>query len=302
MVGVSEQDKIWMNGEFVDWKNAKVHVITHALHYGSGVFEGIRFYETPKGTAVFRLKEHTQRLFRSAKVFNLNIGYSEEEINNAILETIRVNGVKSGYIRPIIYCGYGIMGLNPSEAPVEVAIAVWPWGAYLGEKAVKVGISSFVRNHPKAIYAEAKVCGYYVNSIFASLEAKENGFDEALMLDYNGNVAEGPGENIFIVKDEKIFTPSKGNILAGITRDSIIQIARDEGFKVVETILNIDDVKSADEVFFTGTAAEVTGIGQIDETIIGDGNIGEITSKLREKYLNIVSGKNPNYENWLTYI
>ena len=279
---MQETEFIWMDGKLVKWSEAKIHVLTHTLHYGAGVFEGERFYETDKGPAVFRLKEHTERLFRSAESFEMKIPFSKEEINKATLETIKANRINSGYIRPIAYFGYGKMGLNPKGAPVNISIAVWPWGAYLGEDAVKVKIPKIIRTHPGTTDPHAKICGNYANSILASLEIKKSGYDEALLLDYKGNIAEGPGENIFIVKDGRLFTPLLGNVLPGITRMSIIQIAKDQGIKVEEKIITVDEVKQADELFFTGTAAEVTAIKQVDESMIGNGKIGPITAKLKK--------------------
>jgi len=299
---MQETELIWMDGKLVKWKEAKIHVLTHTFHYGGGVFEGIRFYETDKGPAVFRLKDHTDRLFRSAKAFEMKIPFTKEEINKATLETIKKNKVNAGYIRPIVYFGYGKMGLNPKGAPVNVSIAVWPWGAYLGEEAVKVKIPKIIRIHPKTTDPDAKICGNYANSILASLEIKREGYDEALLLDYKGNIAEGPGENIFIVKDGKISTPPLGNILPGITRKSIIQVAKDEGIEVEEKVITVDEVKAADELFFTGTAAEVTSIKQVDETTIGNGKVGPITEKLKAIFLDIVHGKNEKYKSWLTYV
>jgi branched-chain amino acid aminotransferase len=301
-MALDETKYIWMNGKLVDWKDAKIHILTHTLHYGLGVFEGVRFYETPKGPAVFRLKDHTKRLFDGAKKSFMEVPYTEEQINEAILKTIKENGVKAGYIRPIFFYGYGKMGLDPHGAPVECSIAVWPWGSYLGEEAVKVKTSSFMRIHPRTTHAECKICGHYVNSIFASCEAKAEGYQEALLLDYQGNIAEGPGENLFIIKDGKIRTPKLGNILHGITRRSIMQLAKDEGIEVEEAVLTLEDFKSADEAFFTGTAAEVSPIASIDGKQIGDGKAGTITSKLKEKFLDIVHGKNPKYEDWLSYV
>ena len=299
---MDEVDKIWMDGKLVPWKDAKVHVLTHTLHYGLGVFEGIRFYETPKGPAVFRLKEHVDLLFDGAEKSFMKVPFSKEEISKAILETIKVNGTKAGYIRPIFFYGYGKMGLDPHGAPVNCSIAIWPWGSYLGDEAVKVKTSSFMRIHPKTTHAECKICGHYVNSIFASCEAKAEGYQEALLLDYEGNIAEGPGENFFIVKDGKILTPKLGNILQGITRKSIIQLAKDEGIEVEETTLTPEDMKNADEAFFTGTAAEVSPIASLDGKEIGDKAPGPITSKIKEKFLEIVHGKNPKYEDWLSYV
>ncbi|MBD3163982.1 branched-chain amino acid transaminase [Candidatus Woesearchaeota archaeon] len=299
---MNETKYIWMDGKFIDWKDAKIHVLTHTLHYGMGVFEGIRFYETDKGAAVFRLKEHTKRLFNGAKKTFMDVQFSEEEINNAVVETIVKNGVKAGYIRPIFFYGYGKMGLDPHGAPVNCSIAVWPWGAYLGEDAVKVKTSKFIRIHPKTTYSECKICGHYVNSIFASCEAKEKGYNEALLLDYKGNVAEGPGENLFIVNDGKLITPKLGNILEGITRKSIIQIAKDIGLGVEEKDIALEDIYNADEAFFTGTAAEVTAICSLDDKDIGRQCPGQITTKLKELFLEIAHGKNKKYENWLTYV
>lgn len=296
---MQETEFIWFNRKLVRWQEAKVHVLSHALHYGSGVFEGIRVYKTEKGSAIFRLKEHIRRLFDSALCLYMEVPYSEEEIINAVKETVKANKLGEGYIRPIIFYGYGKMGLNPEGAKIDTAIAVWPWPAYIGESA-KVMTSSFIRIHPKSLKADKKVCGHYINSILASLEAKEKGYDEALLLDYNGNVAEGPGENIFVVKDKKIKTPPlKGQILPGITRDSIIEIARDLGYNVKEKDIKLEKLKEADELFFTGTAAEVTSIVLLDEKKF---EIGEITKKLKEKYLDVVRGKDKEYEKWLSYV
>ncbi len=296
---MEETKFIWMDGKFVPWKEAKVHVLTHTLHYGLGVFEGIRFYDTEKGPAVFRLQDHTRRLFNGAKKAMMEVPFTEDEINNAILETIRKNQIRSGYIRPLFFYGYGKMGLDPKGAPVNVSIAVWPWGSYLGDEAVKVKTSGFIRIHPESTHSEAKICGHYVNSIFASCEVKAHGYQEALLLDYNGKVAEGPGENIFIVKEGKLLTPRLGNILQGITRRSVIEIAIDLGIEVEETELALDDIYKADEAFFTGTAAEVTAIASLDDKAIGQ---GPITEKIRGLFMDIVHGKNKKYENWLSYV
>ncbi len=294
--------KIWFNGKLIDWGQAQIHPLTHTLHYGAGAFEGLRFYDTPKGPAVFRLGDHSKRLFYSAAAIDMQLPFTPEEINKAIVETIRVNGIEAGYIRPIAYYGYGKMGLNPDGAPVDVCIAVWPWGKYLGKDAVRVKTSKYIRIHPQSTVADAKICGHYVNSILASLEIKKAGFDEALLLDYQGNVAEGPGENIFWVKGGKLFTVQAGNILLGITRNCLINIARDQGIEVVETSINLDELKKADEVFFTGTAVEVTGIAQIDDTRIGKGEMGTITEQLKDIYMQTVGGRNGKYEGWLTYV
>jgi len=298
---MDETKFIWMDGKLVPWKDAKVHVLTHTLHYGMGAFEGIRFYKTDKGPAVFRLKEHIERLMKGAKICFMEVPFSEQEIVDATLKTVRKNEVEGGYIRPIIYYGYGKMGLDPHGAPVNVSIACWPWGSYLGEEAVKVKTSSFIRLHPKSTHAEAKIDGHYVNSIFASVEAKKAGYNEAILLDYQGNIAEGPGENLFIVKEGKIYTPPLGNVLPGITRDSVTKIAKDEGYEVIEKTLKKEDVYNADEAFFTGTAAEVTVIASLDDHELP--NVpGPVTEKLKKIYLDAVHGKIPKYDSWLSYI
>ena len=299
---MDETKFIWMDGKLVNWKDAKVHVLTHTLHYGAGVFEGIRFYETEKGAAVFRLKEHIDRMYYSAGTFNMKIPYSKEDFIEAVKETVRANGLKAGYIRPICFFGYGKMGLNPEGAPVNCAIAVWPWGKYLGEGAVNIKTSGYVRIHPKSTHADAKIVGHYVNSIFASLEVKKAGYDEALLLDYKGNIAEGPGENFFIVSNGKISTPPLGTILKGITRDSIMQIAKEKGIGIKENALTLEEAYNADEAFFTGTAAEVTAIASIDDNKIGSGDIGPVTKQLSEEYHNIITGRNSKYEKWLSYV
>lgn|SRR3989338_558737 len=293
---------IWMDGKFVAWDDAKVHILTHTLHYGMGVFEGIRFYETAKGPAIFRLTDHVNRLFDGAGKTFMKVPFKKADFSNAIVETVRKNSIHSGYIRPILYYGYGKMGLDPTGAPVNASIAVWPWGSYLGAEAVSVMTSSFIRLHPKSTDAGSKICGHYVNSIFASCEAKANGFQEALLLDYNGMCAEGPGENIFFVKNEVLYTPKLGNILSGITRDSVMRIAAKEGIKTIEKDISPKELKQSDEAFFTGTAAEITAIKKIDSTVIGNGSIGKITKKIRDIFLDSVSGKNKEYESWLTYV
>lgn len=299
---MDETKYIWMDGKLVPWQDAKIHVLTHTLHYGMGVFEGIRFYDTKKGPAVFRLKEHVKRLVDGAKVAFMKVPFTEDEITSGIIETVRENGLSKGYIRPIIYYGYGKMGLDPHGAPVNVAIAVWPWGAYLGEEAVRVKTSRFIRLHPQSTYSETKICGHYVNSIFASCEAKDLGYNEALLLDYSGNIAEGPGENLFTIKNGKLYTPKLGNILHGITRRSIIEIAKNEGIEVNETDLVLDDFYKADEAFFTGTAAEVTAIASLDGNKIGEIAPGPVTSRLKNLFTGIVHGENEKYIGWLAFV
>ena len=291
-----------MDGKLVPWKEAKIHVLTHTFHYGAGVFEGIRCYETDKGTTIFKLKEHIDRLYYSADTLKMKIPFSKEEFIKAVKETVKANNLKVGYIRPICFFGYGKMGLDPKGAPVNCAIAVWPWGKYLGEGTVKVKTSKYIRTHPKSTHVEAKICRHYVNSIFASVEVKEEGYEEALLLDYRGNVAEGPGENFFIIKDGKLLTPPLGTILKGITRASIIEIAKDQGIKVEEKPLKLEDVYNADEAFFTGTAAEVTSIESVDDKTIGKEAPGPITTKLKDLFMDIVHGRNKKYEKWLSYV
>ena len=303
---LSRTDKIWMDGRFVKWDKATVHVLSHSLHYGLGVFEGIRCYKTQKGSAIFRLDEHIDRLFNSAHIFMMDIPYSKREIRDAIIKTIKVNNIRECYIRPLAYIGYGSMGINPKGNPINVSIAVWAWGTYLGEHGLKKGIriktSSFVRNHVNANMTRGKICGYYVNSQLAKKEAISCGFDEALLLDTEGYVAEGSGENIFIARNGILKTTPLTSILEGITRDSIMQIAQDEGIGITDERFTRDEVYIADEAFFTGTAAEVTPIRALDNRVIGSGKPGPITKRLQSIFFDIVKGKNNKYESWLTKV
>ncbi|RLG90917.1 MAG: branched chain amino acid aminotransferase [Candidatus Hecatellales archaeon] len=306
-MSIKETKYVWMNGKFLRWEDAKIHVLTHTLHYGSGVFEGIRCYKTVKGPAVFRLENHIKRLYHSAKQCLIGIPYSQEELCNAILKLIKLNNLDECYIRPIAFRGYGEMGLNPLKNPVEVAIAVWPWGAYLGEeslrKGVKARISSYRRFPPNVLPSNVKATGMYLNSIFAKVEALKSGYDEAIMLDVRGYVSEGPGENVFIVKDSVLLTPPEhASILVGITRDSIIKIAKNLEYGVREEDITKEMLYDADEVFFTGTATEVVPICEIDGKKIGDGKPGKITLKIQSEYLKAVRGENHEYEDWLTYV
>ncbi|MFH1455051.1 MAG: branched-chain amino acid transaminase [bacterium] len=294
--------KIWLDGKLIDWNKANTHLLTHSLHYGSGVFEGIRVYNTTNGPAVFRLKEHIDRLFYSASVMALKIPFSKNKIREAIINTVKVNSLTEGYIRPLVFFGYGKMGLNPIGAPTNVTIAVWPWGAYLGKEIIKVKISKYIRPHPQSTVTDAKICGSYSNSILASLDATKNGFDEALLLDYQGYVAEGPGENIFMVKNNKLCTPALGTILGGITRNSIIQMAKDQNIEIKEKKITVKELKSADEAFFSGTAIEICAIEKIDKTIINKGKVGAITKKLKEVYTQAIYGEIKKYSKWLTPI
>ena len=299
--------KIWFDGNMVDWKDANIHVLSHVVHYGTGVFEGIRAYKNENGVAVFRLKEHVQRLFDSAKIYKIDIPYTQEEIEEAIVETVRVNDLDGCYIRPVVFRGYGELGVNPLNCPVNVVIAAWEWGSYLGEEGmangVDIGVSSWRKPAPDTFPALAKCAANYMNSQLAKLEAIDNGYDEAIMLDYEGHVSEGSGENIFLVEGEKLFTPSMSSSnLKGITRDSVMTIARDLGYEVVEEVISRERLYAADEVFFTGTAAEVTPIRSIDHRTIGIGRRGPISEKIQTAFFDIVEAKSEDKYNWLSYI
>lgn len=303
---LKESEKIWMDGRFVEWKDAGVHVLTHTLHYGLGVFEGIRCYKTVDSSAIFRLDEHVDRLFASAHILQIEIPYTREAIKEAIQDTVKINRLEACYIRPIVYIGYGSMGLYAEDNPVNVAIAAWTWGSYLGEEGLEKGIrakvSSYTRHHVNISMTRAKVPGYYVNSILAKKEVKAMGYDEALLLDPDGYISEGSGENIFIVRKGVIKTTPLTSILEGITRDSIICLARGMDLPVVEERFTRDDLYIADEAFFTGTAAELTPIREVDNRVIGNGRPGPVTKKLQETFFDIVHGKDKTYEDWLTYI
>jgi len=301
---MENQKFIWMDGRLAPWNEAKVHFLTHSLHYGTGVFEGIRFYRTPKGPAIFRLPEHVDRLYESAKAFSMEIPFSKEEMSRAIIETVAANGLEEGYIRPLVYLG-GKMGLNPVGAPVNCGIAAWPWGAYLAKEAVDTIISKYIRVHPKSGEMAAKISGVYYNSALASLEAHRAGVDEAILLDAEGYVAEGPGENIFIVQKWEIVTPPLGTILPGITRATVMELVRDltSGLmKVQERKFRPIDLFNANEAFFTGTAVEITAIAKVNGLVIGDGKVGETTLFIKDLYNSIVRGQNEKYDRWLTYV
>jgi branched-chain amino acid aminotransferase len=298
-------DKVWMNGKLVNWADATVHVLSHALHYGTGVFEGIRCYSTSRGPAVFRLREHFERLKDSAKIFLMDIPYSIEELIAATHELIAVNELESCYVRPIAFRGYGSMGLNPENTPVHLTIAVWPWGAYLGEEALKHGarltISSWRRHDPNIIPPRAKVTGAYVNSSMAKLEAVRAGYDEAVMLNPQGFVSEATGENIFVVIEGELFTPPLiSGPLPGITRDSVMTIAADLGMSVKEREFTRADLYCAEEIFCTGTAAEITPVREIDARVIGDP--GPITLSIQQKYFEIIKGEDEKYFDWLDFV
>lgn len=300
-------DYIWMDGEFVPWEDANIHILTHTLHYGLGVFEGIRCYDTEKGPAVFRLKEHMERLENSADQVKLDLPYSIEEFIEATRESIRKNEQEECYIRPIVYYGYGEMGLSPRDSPINAAIAVWPWGAYLGEEGLEKGVETTItewrRIHPKILPPQAKTVANYANSILAKLDALDRDYDEAILLNMDGEIAEGPGENLFIVEDgEVVTTPLSSGALEGITRNSIIDIARDMGITVREETISEDRLLEADEAFFTGTAAEVTPIREVDDELIGNGGRGEITERLQKKFFDVVNGKDDEYYEWLDFV
>ncbi|HHW19602.1 branched-chain amino acid transaminase [Thermodesulfovibrio thiophilus] len=303
---IPKTEKIWMDGKFVNWDDAKIHVLTHSLHYGLALFEGIRCYETEEGPAVFRLKEHVERLFKSAHIFTLKIPFTETEIYDAIKETIRINKINSCYIRPIVFIGYGSMGVYPKNNPIQVAIAAWSWGAYLGKDAIQNGIkvktSSFIRNHVNSSMSRGKVAGYYVNGQLAKIEAVSCGFDEAILLDTEGYVSEGSGENIFMVRKGILKTTPLTSILEGVTRDTVINIAKDLGIEVREERFTRDELYISDEVFFTGTAAEITPIREIDGRVIGSGSCGSVTRKIQNLFFDIVKGKSPKYKHWLDFV
>lgn len=296
---------IWMDGEFVDWREAKVHVLTHTLHYGVGVFEGVRAYPTAQGPAIFRMHRHTERLLQSAKIMGMQIPFSADVINAAQVEIIKKNNLESGYLRPMAFYGSEAMGLHAKGLKVHLSIAAWEWGAYLGdeglEKGIRVKTSSFNRHHVNSTMAKAKTNGHYTNSIMALQEAERCGYDEAVMLDTNGYVAEGSGENIFIVRRGKVFTPSLTSALEGITRDTIVELMRsDMDLEVIEKQITRDEVYTADEAFFTGTAAEVTPIRSLDDREIGNGTRGDITAEVQKRYFDVVNGRDAARASWLT--
>ncbi|MFP4050783.1 MAG: branched-chain amino acid transaminase [Thermoplasmata archaeon] len=299
---MKEVDYIWMDGEFVEWQDAKVHVLSHGLHYGTGIFEGIRAYKSNDKPAVFRLEDHVDRFLNSAKIINLPLEYVKEEIIDIIEELIIRNDLKECYIRPIAFRGYETMGVNPLDNPVNLSIAVWPWGTYLGEKAleegVEVQISSWSRHHPNIFPSKAKATGNYLNSVMAKMEAVENGYVESIMLNPDGYVAEGTGENLFLVRDDKLITPPLADVLEGITRDSVITIAEYLGYEVIEKPVTRDQIYISDEAFFTGTAAEVTPIRKCDRRKISDGK-GPITDEIQTMLMDTVRGKVEKYKKWI---
>lgn len=297
---------IWYDGKLVPWRDATTHVLTHSLHYGMGVFEGVRAYKTEAGTAIFRLQEHTNRLFNSAHIFQMAMPFDKDTINEAQKEVIRANKLESGYLRPLAFYGSEKMGVSPKGAKVHIIVAAWPWGAYLGEDGMERGIrvktSSYTRHHVNINMVRAKASGAYMNSILANNEVTADGYDEAMLLDPEGYVAEGAGENLFIVKQGKLYTPDLTSCLEGITRATILTLAAELGIQVQEKRITRDEVYCADEAFFTGTAAEVTPIRELDNRTIGAGKRGPVTALLQQKYFDVVYGRSPDHKDWLAYV
>jgi len=297
---------IWMDGQMVEWRDAKVHVLTHTLHYGMGVFEGVRAYHAEKGTAIFRLQDHTRRLMQSAHIMGMKMPFSEEVINQGQIDVVKQNGLDSAYIRPMAFLGSEGMGLRADNLNTHLSIAAWEWGSYLGEENMKNGlrvrVSSYARHHVNVTMCRAKANGHYINSMLALQEALDTGYDEALLLDTSGFVMEGSGENLFLVRDGVIYTPDLTSALDGITRKTANRIIADEGLKLVEKRITRDEVYIADEAFFTGTAAEVTPIREVDNRKIGDGKRGPITERIQSRFFDAVHGRIPEYEEWLTYV
>ena len=299
--------KIWLDGQLVDWRDAKIHVLTHTLHYGCGAFEGVRAYDTVGGTAIFRLQEHTQRLFNSAKILRMKMPFTPDQVNEAQKEVIRANKLASGYIRPLVWIGSEKLGVSPRGNTIHVMVAAWAWGAYLGEEGLKKGIrvktSSYTRHHVNITMTQAKAVSNYSNSILANMEALDDGYDEALLLDSAGFVSEGAGENVFLIKDGAIYTPDlSAGALNGITRNTVLHIAKDLGIEVVQKRITRDECYIADEMFFTGTAAEVTPIRELDRVQIGAGQRGPLTEKIQSAFFDIVNGRNPKYAHWLAKV
>jgi branched-chain amino acid aminotransferase len=307
-MSMSDRDgKIWMDGELVDWRDAKIHVLSHTLHYGCGAFEGVRAYKTDKGTAIFRLREHTERLFNSAKILRMKIPFTQAQVEAAQCEVVRVNKLESAYLRPLTWIGDKKLGVSPKGNTIHLMVAAWTWGAYLGEEGLKRGIrvktSSYTRHHVNITMTQAKAVSNYTNSILANMEATDEGYDEAMLLDASGFVSEGAGENLFVIKGGVVYTPDlSAGALNGITRNTIFHICADLGLKVVEKRITRDEVYICDEAFFTGTAAEVTPIRELDRIELGSGSRGPITEKIQSAFFDIVNGRNPKYAEWLTLV
>lgn len=293
---------IWHNGKLIPWDEAKIHILTHTLHYGSGAFEGIRFYKTERGPAIFRLDDHINRFLFSSATLGMPITYSFDEIKQAVIQVATLNELEQGYIRPISFYGYGKMGVNPTGNPLEIAIACWIWGAYLPHDTVDIKTSRYIRIHPESTVVAAKLSGHYINGVLAALELRNTHYHEALLLDSDGYISEGVGENFFLVKDQIIYTPKEGTILNGITRDTVIELARKLGYEVEEINITLEEAYGADEAFFTGTAAEVTPIRSIDDKLIGKKPIGDVTTVLKNAYHEVVTGKNLAFIDYLTFL
>jgi branched-chain amino acid aminotransferase len=305
---LSDRDgKIWMDGQLVEWRDAKIHVLTHTLHYGCGVFEGVRAYNTAQGTAIFRLEEHTQRLLNSAKILRMSIPFSKEQIMQAQIDVVRENKLESCYLRPLSWIGDRKLGISPKGNTIHLMVAAWPWGAYLGEdgmqRGIRVKISSYTRHHVNITMTQAKAVSNYTNSILANMEAMDDGYDEAMLLDASGFVSEGAGENLFVIKDGVVYTPDlSAGALNGITRNTVLHICKDLGLELVQKRITRDEVYICDEAFFTGTAAEVTPIRELDRITLGCGSRGPITEKIQSAFFDIVNGRNPKYAHWLTQV
>jgi len=305
---MSDRDgKIWMDGRMVEWRDAKIHVLTHTLHYGCGAFEGVRAYNTASGTAIFRLQEHTERLFNSAKILRMNIPFSKEDVMQAQKDVVRENKLESCYLRPLIWIGDRKLGVSPKGNTIHLMVAAWPWGAYLGEeglqRGIRVKISSYTRHHVNITITQAKAVSNYTNSILANMEATDDGYDEAMLLDPSGFVSEGAGENLFVIKDGVVYTPDlSAGALNGITRNTVVHICKDLGLELVQKRITRDEVYICDEAFFTGTAAEVTPIRELDRIPLGAGSRGPITEKIQTAFFDIVNGRNSKYAHWLTHV
>jgi branched-chain amino acid aminotransferase len=304
---MEKEKKIWFDGKFVPWEKAQVHILTHTLHYGLGVFEGIRCYQCSDGrSAIFRLPEHVERLFNSAHAMEITIPFTQKEVEEACCWILKVNGMKEGYIRPLVFIGDGVMGVHPKDNPIRLSIIAWKWGAYLGDdgltKGIRVKVSSYTRHHVNVMMTKTKTCGNYVNSILAKREVTRDGYDEAIMLDTEGYVSEASGENIFLIKKGHIQTPPLTSVLPGITRDSVLTIAQDQGVRVIEERFTRDELYQADEAFFSGTAAEITPIREVDNRRIGKGRRGPVTKKIQDIFFKAVKGEDDRYRSWLTYL
>jgi branched-chain amino acid aminotransferase len=305
---LSDRDgKIWMDGQLVEWRDAKIHVLTHTLHYGCGVFEGVRAYNTANGTAIFRLEEHTQRLLNSAKILRMSIPFTKEQIMQAQVDVVRANKLESCYLRPLSWIGSRKLGISPKGNHIHLMVAAWAWGAYLGDegmtRGIRVKISSYTRHHVNITMTQAKAVSNYTNSILANMEALDDGYDEAMLLDANGFVSEGSGENLFVVKDGVVYTPDlSAGALNGITRNTVLHICKDLGLEVVQKRITRDEVYICDEAFFSGTAAEITPIRELDRLTLGCGSRGPITEKIQSAFFDIVNGRNPKYAHWLTLV